>query len=217
MSAQRLKAHIETRTARTRTRCAIGGGFQNHQLRLEFVQCRRIDAQSGGRARPEIARDDVRGHAKLLRDFDALGRFHIDRNGTLAAVDRAVRAWNGAVRIAGHRFDLDDLGAQIRQQRRCIGSSHKRAKIDNPHASERRIRHGPIRRYGDGLSRRQRLHIHRMRHMAQAIGLANKDRIVHDLRVIPAAAGLQYRFCRQTLRPDRLDQLSAVEFRDVRG
>src|SRR5205823_14435336 len=67
-------------------------------------------------------------------------------------------AWLASVRVLAG-FDLDDIGAEIRQVARPIGAGPGAAEIQNAHALKGQAaacpghrRHGDVVRLGDGLS-----------------------------------------------------------------
>ena len=118
---------------------AIGRDVGVNQFRVEALEAFIVQAQPLGNAGAKVLHHDVGPAGKLFADRPALRGFHFQGHAAFVAIDgqKIVTAdlWDVGVesitdihvarRVAAlGLFDLDDLGAQVAQDHRAIGTGH---------------------------------------------------------------------------------------------
>ena len=101
---------------------------------------------------PHVGHEDVGAVGERLERAAAVVGGEVEHHAALVAVaveeHRAharvdVRA-QAARDVAGGRFDLHDVGAEVGEQERCVRARHHRREIDHPHALEGQALHAPV-------------------------------------------------------------------------
>ena len=96
-------------------------------------------------SRAKILDQHVGAGGEPLQEFDAFGRFEIDRDAFLVSVDaeevRALASGERGTPAAGgvadsRLFHFHHLGAEIAEKHRAIGTGQHASQIENPNASE---------------------------------------------------------------------------------
>lgn len=119
-----------------------------HELRIPFVQGAEADPEAIHDPRPEALHDHVRAVDEMEKYLTSQGVLEIDRQRPLVAVDgvehRGAALDEGRhpahVVAAGGVLDLDDVGAEIRQQHRAERPWKQPAEVEDSHIVE--CRHG---------------------------------------------------------------------------
>ena len=142
--------------ARPRALLPEAGDGAIHEPRIQGRQCFVVEPESLHHAGTIVLDDHVALGGELANQRNGFRTFQVESDALLAGVElgeigaSAVAARRPrADEIALRRFDLDDLGAQVRHQPRGIGARHHGGEVQHPHAVENA---------GLGASDHRRLH-----------------------------------------------------------
>ncbi|MNN21727.1 hypothetical protein D3C81_1350590 [compost metagenome] len=133
--------------ARARVAEAAHGAVD--QARIRFAQRFVSQSEPLHHAGAEVLDDDVGTIDQLAHNADALGRLQVHGNRTLVAIDALEIAAVVAQRVvfteragearavAGHGFDLDDVGAVVGQDLRAERAGEHLREVDDAQAGQR--------------------------------------------------------------------------------
>ena len=147
--AHSLRDLIETRTVAIRPALSETGDAGVDQARVDRLQRLVVDAKAGLHVGPVILDHDIRVAHQLAEDLDPLGRFQVQRQAALVAVQvlkiRTVARTAEPFAGAGRRLDLDHLGAPIGKLAHCRRTGADAGQVDDLEPGKRqrgRIGHG---------------------------------------------------------------------------
>ncbi len=143
-AAEALQHLVEATLFAERSVVAIPGQPGIDEARVDLPEARIVDAEASRHRRPEILDQHIGALDHTMQDRKTLLLLQIEREGALAAIGAEEEA--GFARqarrelpqhVALRRFDLDDIGAEIGEQRAAVRAGEIAAQIEDGDAAER--------------------------------------------------------------------------------
>ncbi|MNI79133.1 hypothetical protein D3C73_1355670 [compost metagenome] len=121
---------------------AKAGNARVDQLGVVLLEGIEVDAQATGHAGAEVLHDDVGVTHQLIQAGQVRGRLEVHFDTALAAIDQAEinafaileRAQVAAVITVPRHFELDDVGAEVRQHGGAVGAGQYAAQVQYANA-----------------------------------------------------------------------------------
>ena len=146
-AADRLRDRAEPRARAHRAGLAVPRAAHDDEPGIDRVEDVRPEAPALERARPERFDEDVGIADELLQELSALGLAEVDRDEALVAVDERPPERHAVLlpaerpeRVPSGMLDLDDVGAEVGEQRADDRASEQDGGVDDAQSLERSVR-----------------------------------------------------------------------------
>src|SRR5205085_4152741 len=143
-AGEALQHLVEATLLAERPLVAITGQPGINEARVELFKTRIIDAEASRHRGPEILDQHIGALDHAVQDRESLLLLQIEGNGALAAIgpeEKASLTRQAGGELAQHvalrRLDLDDVGAEIGEERATVGPCQITAEIEHRDAAER--------------------------------------------------------------------------------